>query len=202
MRIEGRRLRRPLGEKRYKKLFVIAAEGRKTEPQYFNLFNRLLDDVHVLHVRSRHGSAPQQVLARMERYLEANMGGGGSPSGPYEAWMVVDRNSWPKKDLVPLYEWSKTRPQYGFALSNPNFEYWLLLHFENGKGIQSARECAKRLKKHLPDYNKGIDARKFTLERIQDALRRAEAHGSKAGGAWPGFCGTTVYKLVRHILQT
>jgi hypothetical protein len=75
-----RKFQRPLGERRYRKLFVIAVEGVKTEPQYF-------------------------------------------------------------------------------ALSNPKFEYWLLLHFNDGTGIASSRDCSDRLKRHLPGYDKGIDAR-------------------------------------------
>ena len=44
-----RSLRRPLGQRRYRKLFVIAAEGEKTEPQYFSLFN----NASVIRVLSR-----------------------------------------------------------------------------------------------------------------------------------------------------
>lgn len=36
---QRRKFQRPLGERRYKKLFLIAAEGIKTEPIYFGLFN-------------------------------------------------------------------------------------------------------------------------------------------------------------------
>jgi len=35
-----RTFQRPLGERRYKKLFVISVEGSKTEPQYFAIFNQ------------------------------------------------------------------------------------------------------------------------------------------------------------------
>lgn len=34
-----RKFSRPLGERRYRKLFVLAVEGSKTEPQYFAIFN-------------------------------------------------------------------------------------------------------------------------------------------------------------------
>ena len=34
------RFQRPLGERRYKKLFVVSVEGSKTEPQYFAIFNQ------------------------------------------------------------------------------------------------------------------------------------------------------------------
>lgn len=35
-----RTFQRPLGERRYKKLFVVSVEGSKTEPQYFSIFNQ------------------------------------------------------------------------------------------------------------------------------------------------------------------
>ena len=35
-----RTFQRPLGERRYKKLFVVSVEGSKTEPQYFAIFNQ------------------------------------------------------------------------------------------------------------------------------------------------------------------
>ena len=38
MAAQRRKFQRPLGERRYKKLFLIAAEGIKTEPIYFGLF--------------------------------------------------------------------------------------------------------------------------------------------------------------------
>ena len=63
-----RRFRRPLGKRRYRKLFVIATEGVKTEPQYFAIFNDRDSVVHVKCLRSKHHS-PTQVLKRMEDHL-------------------------------------------------------------------------------------------------------------------------------------
>ncbi len=34
-----RRFQRPLGERRYRNMFILATEGVVTEPQYFALFN-------------------------------------------------------------------------------------------------------------------------------------------------------------------
>jgi len=61
-----------------------------------------------------------------------------------------------------------------FVLSNPNFEYWLLLNFEDGKGIANSQECLTRLKRHLPNYKKDIDGKKITLELITKAISRAK----------------------------
>ena len=42
-----RKFTRPLGNRRYRKLFVIAVEGSVTEPDYFKLFQNIEPIVHV-----------------------------------------------------------------------------------------------------------------------------------------------------------
>jgi hypothetical protein len=152
-----RRLHRPLGERSYRKLFLIVTEGSKTEPQYFSLFNN--DDVlfRVKCLDSKGASAPPKLLAQMRRYL-ANEGLKASD----EAWIVTDKDSWTDDQLKALYQWSLNQENFGFALSNPKFEYWLLLHFEDGNGIRSSRECTARLLTHLPNFEKGsLDIKKM-----------------------------------------
>jgi hypothetical protein len=63
-----------------------------------------------------------------------------------EAWLVVDKDQWSNEQLEQLLRWAQGSDNYGFALSNPKFEYWLLLHFEDGEGISSSRACLERLK--------------------------------------------------------
>ncbi len=64
-----RKFKRPLGERRYRRIFVIAAEGEKTEPQYFAIFNDLQLVIRVNCLKGRHDSSPPQVLKRMKDYL-------------------------------------------------------------------------------------------------------------------------------------
>ena len=192
-----RRFRRPPGTRRYRKLFVIATEGVKTEPQYFAIFNDQDSVVHVKCLRSKHHN-PTEVLKRMENHLRQE-----NLLTSDEAWLVVDKDQWKDEQLMQLHKWSQGADNYGFALSNPRFEYWLLLHFEDGTQIGSSRECATRLKKHLPDYNKNIDIRKITPEMIQDAIRRARVRDNPPCTDWPRkFGSTTVYKLVENILNS
>lgn len=117
-----------------------------------------------------------------------------------EAWLVVDKDSWTDEQLLPLFEWSQESEGNGFALSNPKFEYWLLLHFEDAN-INSSRQCSERLAKHLPAYEKGIDSRKFTEHRIKQAVERARHRDTPPCNDWPRTFGTTVYKLVKRILS-
>ncbi len=189
-----KKFERPQGEQRYRKLFIIAAEGTKTEPQYFALFK----DRRVirLHCLGGSGSSPSGILKRMEYYLKKDM-----LQESDEAWLVVDKNHWTEEQLGQLHEWSQKKDNYGFALSNPKFEYWLLLHFEDGDGIASSRECTVRLKRCFPSYDrKGIDIRKITNEMIDDAVRRAKVRDNPPCDDWPrDIWGTTVYRLVENI---
>lgn len=191
-----RKFQRPLGERRYRKMFVIAVEGVKTEPEYFAIFN---DQQSVLWVNCLKGgcdSSPPQVLNRMNSYLKEK-----GLRSTDEAWLVVDKDQWTDEQLTQLHVWAEGRDNYGFALSNPKFEYWLLLHFEDGNGITSSYDCTVRLKRYLPDYDKGIDRRKITRQGIIDAVRRAKQRDTPPCADWPRMIGcSTVYKLVEKIL--
>lgn len=191
-----RQFQRPLGKLRYRKLFVIAVEGANTEPQYFALFNDQQSVIKVNCLQSKHESSPPQVLKRMEKYLKKE-----SLKPTDEAWLVCDKDHWRDDQLLQLHGWSQKNANYGFALSNPNFEYWLLLHFEEGTGVSNARECSERLKRYLPDYNKNLDARKISSDMIAGAIRRAKQRDNPPSADWPKTIGTTVYRLVERILE-
>jgi hypothetical protein len=190
-----RKFQRPLGERRYRKLFAIAVEGTKTEPQYFGIFNGPEAVIRVSCLKGGHDSSPPQVLKRMANYLRQE-----ELRADDEAWLVVDKDQCTDEQLAQLHAWARKRENYGFALSNPKFEYWLLLHFEDGTGLTSSQDCTDRLKRHLPGYDKGIDARKLTCERINEAIRRARQRDHPPCEDWPrAFGGTTVYRLVENI---
>ena len=192
-----RTFRRPQGDRRYRRLFIIAVEGAKTEPQYFSILNNELSVIHVKCLDSRHKSAPQKVLKRMTDYLKDNQ-----LKEMDEAWLVVDKDQWSDDQLLELYQWANENIARGFALSNPNFEYWLLLHFEDGNRLASHQDCTNRLKRHLPEYNKDISSREMTRARVDDAIRRAKQRDNPACVDWPRNMGiTTVYRLVEKILR-
>jgi len=192
---QRRKFQRPLGERRYRKLFVIAVEGVKTEPQYFAIFNHQRSVIRVHCLKSRHDSAPPQVLKRMRDHLREE-----HLLSTDAAWLVVDKDHWTDEQLTQLHAWAQEHDNYGLALSNPKFEYWLLLHFEDGTDITSSRDCSDRLESFLPGYEKGIDVRRITRQGINDAIRRARKRDSPPCIDWPRKLGsTTVYKLVEAI---
>jgi len=196
MSARRRELKRPLGERRYKKLFVIATEGVKTEPRYFALFNNRQSVIKVKCLRGKSESSPPQVLRRMAKYLRQE-----SLKKSDEAWLVVDKDQWLNEQLEQLLRWAQGSDNYGFALSNPKFEYWLLLHFEDGEGISSSRACLERLKRYLPNYDKDIDPGKITPGIIANAIQRAKQRDNPPCTDWPRSIGSTVYRLVERILS-
>ncbi len=120
-------------------------EGAKTEPHYFALFNNQTSVIRVSCIRGKHDSAPPYVLKRMRNHLKRE-----ELRSDDEAWLVVDKDQWTSGQLDALEAWAEEADNYGFALSNPNFEYRLLLHFEDGNAVASASDCVTRLKSHLP----------------------------------------------------
>jgi len=191
-----RKFQRPLGERRYRKLFIIAVEGSRTEPQYFALFNYRDSIIKIECLKDKHASAPPQVLGRLKKYLKDE-----PLKTSDEAWLVVDKDQWTETQLKELWDWSRKKENYGFALSNPKFEYWLILHFEAGDGIATSRDCDDRLKKYLPDYVKSIDPGQITRQMIDEAIERARKRDNPPCSDWPRSTGTTVYKLVENILK-
>ena len=113
---------------------------------------------------------------------------------------MVDKDNWSDEQLTRLHNWSQEQENYGFVVSNPKFEYWIVLHFEDGAGITTSRECSDRLSKYLPNYDKGIDHSKVTQGMIIEAIRRARQRDTPCCADWPRGTGTTMYRLVEKIL--
>ncbi len=184
---------RQLGERRYKRLFLVATEGAITEPQYFHAFNSDQTIVRVDCLRSGSDSAPAHVLKRLvqavrdERLRKED-----------QAWLVIDRDDWPEQQLSACVAWVGERKGRGLALSNPNFEYWLLLHFEEAQGVSSPEHIRHRLRQYLAGYDKHL-TRPFTAEQIRMACARAQRHDRPETLTWPQNVGSTAYRLVRAI---
>jgi len=181
-----------------RRLFLISVEGQKTERQYFVVLEKMLGREHNFHIefagaQSCSKSSPKDVLARLKRDTVDEK--------PDEAWLVVDKDERKESAFVPLHNWVKTGGrgyEKGLAISAPKFESWLLLHFEETTVCDSS-DCTRKLKGHVPRYNKDVDPGTYTKEMVSKAARRAyKTHGGKSSGS----CYTTVDVLVKHILAT
>ncbi|MDR0415857.1 MAG: RloB family protein [Propionibacteriaceae bacterium] len=176
-------------------MFFVATEGRKTEPQYFAMLNSQSATVWV-HCLTPKASAPASVRRTMDRHLAEQ----GIRPGD-EAWLVVDKDRWPEAEIDSLCQWASAQHR-GLAVSNPKFEYWLLLHFEDGAGAATPAEITRRLRLHLPEYDKGVNQAAFPVGSVAEAVTRARRRDSPPCRGWPRQPGqTTVYRLVERILE-
>ncbi|MCE5271807.1 RloB family protein [bacterium] len=192
-----RRFYRPTGTRPLRKLYVIASEGDKTEPQYFDYF-RKLEGIALKILPSRDDSSPEAILRKLKAHLRKE-----KYERPYEAWLVVDMDRWPERQLENAYNWTQNAPGYNYlAVSRPLFEYWLLLHFENAAGVSTKTECCRKLKRYLQNYSKSNFDMAKLIPGIPEAITRAKANDTPPCERWPEHAGTTVYRLVEKLLSS
>ena len=184
-----------------KKVFLLSTEGAVTEPGYFEFFSNY-KDIKIRTVKPKKGkSSPIDVLKRMNKALVKS-----GLKTRDEAWIVIDTDQWKVNQFREVQNWANSKGSgfhRGVAISNPKFEYWLLLHFEDVKGGEAAEKCADRLKKLFPGYEKEIDTRKITEEMIKTAVDRAKNRYKKVSNPYKdSIAFTSVYKLVDSILKS
>ena len=192
-----RKFKRGLGNNTYRKLFLISCEGAITEPEYFEILSRLQPTVAINCLYEKGKSAPKYVLEKMKKKKISLKEGD-------ETWLVIDKDRWNDAQINELVQWVNEAQNIfrGLALSNPKFELWLLLHFENADNVVTSRDCSNHLLQYLPGYNKSIDAGKFNLDMVNNAISRAKVIDNPPCADWPRNTGTTVYRLVQNIINS
>jgi hypothetical protein len=189
------------------RLFVIASEGAVTEPRYFNGLKERWHNprIHVeVLIREQPGlSSPQQVLKALDRFKDDYQLRDGD-----QLWVVIDRDSqsWKPRAMASAARECEQK-EYFLAVSNPCFEIWLLLHFEDvpkqsdmrkRKLIENANSLLKtEVARHCSATCEYIDN---FLPHTRVAIARGEVLDSKPGERWPSQLGTRVYRLVRQLI--
>ncbi len=191
-----RSFQRQLGERPYKRIFLLSFEGSRTEPQYFAHIDSMFSHIRIKPLKTGTRTSPRDVLKRLQKHITKE-----SLKETDEAWLIIDRDNWPENDIQELQIWSQRANNYNLAISNPKFEYWLLLHFEDGNRLSSAADCCRRLENYLPNYNKHIDRKKFDLEKIKLAVKNGKLRDTPPAQNWEVDLGvSTVYKLIEKII--
>ena len=188
------------------RLFVIATEGAKTEVDYFNGLKLRLNSSRVHPVvleRDKAGeSSPAHVIkmlddfARQYRLLRDD-----------KLWLLIDRDrrSWRPQEFALVARECKQKGYY-LAASNPCFELWLLLHFEDVIAQPETRR-AELLKNEGGLLKKNVASKmRPNIEyidqffcRIPEAIVRARALDVRPKDRWPATLGTRVYLLVGEL---
>ena len=191
-------------------LFVIACEGARTEIDYFQGVRDFIHSPRLkIEILERPASAAGDSSARhVLQYLLERKNGIGAKVGD-QFWMVIDRDPQSLKPAM-LTEVFTQANQAGcnIALSNPCFELWLLLHFENPDDWAEERrqellENQKGLLKSLFADRLGGNTTIFSIcwpETHTAMIRAGQLH--KPNDRWPQSLGTDVHRLMHELLVT
>ncbi|HSH04395.1 MAG TPA: RloB family protein [Anaerolineae bacterium] len=175
---------------------LIVCEGESTEPTYFEKLriHLKLDSVDVIIRGEECKSDPVSVVEyaleqKKQRDREAKISPTQAPFN--EVWCVIDTET-PVDNQVALERaTAKARAQKKFmhlAVSNPCFEYWLLLHFRHtSQPFRNASQVIHKLKEHLPNYEKRYQDFEELFGLIEQAMGHAQAVRANHvdGGRYP-----------------
>jgi len=164
---------------------------------YFSLFKSTRVRVEVLPAGPEGLSAPRQVLERLVAFEERF-----DLDADDERWLVIDVDQQRGQFLDEVTQVAR-ESGYGLAISNPCFELWLLLHFQDAD--PSDTDCAaviNRLRPHVGGYNKArIKLAPYTPDRTREAVARARALEGGRDMRWPNCPGTHAFKVVERLLR-
>jgi hypothetical protein len=145
-RREGRASRKATLKRRLSQRLLIVCGGRKTEKSYLDGLKRAERNPSISVVIKANPRSPSEVVRHAEKIRQQ------SPDDFDEVWCVFDVDEF--KDLREA-EGLASRYKIGLAVSNPCFELWLLLHFdERTAHCSSYAALLPDLRKHLPKYDK------------------------------------------------
>jgi RloB-like protein len=210
----GREIKRQQARRGMYERVLIVCEGEKTEPNYLNEIRAhyRLQTANVVVRASELGTSPIQVAHYAEQLFK-----NGDPHQRLQArefdrvYVVFDRDDHDTYEEALAYcaeqsgRWrnSEHQPVKVHAVASvPCFELWLLLHFEDVQAPLHRNEVYERLKKHMPDYDKGGSGFwKRTSQWQPDAQRRAGelAKRTSAQDGIQPFTGMA--ELVAYLMQ-
>lgn len=161
-------LRRRVGNKVTRKVFVIVCEGDKTEPIYFNKYKTRYSNLKIEIPSSKYTDPINLVkfsLVQKEKYsLDLKNGDA--------IWCVFDCNSNSEEDISTACK--KAKNHIKLCLSNPSFELWYLLHFVYVCSKLSNDQLIEKLKIHIPDYEKNADYFDLLKSKRESAISSAK----------------------------
>lgn len=198
------------------KIFVLAFEGNKTEEQYFSEFrhsNKFNNEIIYLHLLKRSKqdtkSAPNHVFYKLKREAKDEY----NFSNHDELWMIIDTDNW--KNIPDIINSCKELQNMYVAVSNPCFEFWLLLHIKNmneysteelslilsNKKVTSKKNYVDtKIVEIMGSYNKSNLIASEFIPHINFAIKQAK-NLDNSNESYPTKLGSHLYKLIQKIIK-
>jgi len=200
---------RKTGTKIPRRIYIFT-EGSKTEPKYFREFIQYFKisqaQVKVID-RETSASSPKSVINDMISYVQENKIYASITTKNDIYCLVIDTDKW-GLNLIDAVNEAHQR-KYLVALSNPCFEIWLLMHFQDADTILKNAHLLKtkadiNAKIHsLNIYNINITGKneKDYFPRTDSAVKTAEILDTKPQQRLLQQIGSRVYLLVNILME-
>lgn len=185
------------------KRILIICEGQKTEPSYFNGL-RVSERARTVYLEiDDTGGVPKTLVERaadIKKSLRRSARKSGDSNSQYdEVWCVFDVDEHP--NLHDALQQAKAN-DIKLAVSNPCFELWLVLHFQEQRASIERHSVQRMWREHMPSYVKTVDFGAIAafvgaaIQRAEDLDKWQADRGNS--GANPS---TSVHKLVQVIRE-
>jgi RloB-like protein len=159
---------------------LVVCEGRSTEPGYLRAFQHAARNSRVHVTVAGETGVPRTVVEiaiRLRAEAEHEARRQRDENFNYdEVWGVFDIDEHPNVDQArQLADANAVK----LAVSNPCFELWALLHFQDRRAHIERHAARAALQRHLPEYDKALDFARM-YPGYTDAVRRARALDAEA----------------------
>jgi len=221
---ERKELIRPSGFREAEKLFVLSFEGTRSEPRYFDGLrnsiyfndNGRIEFAELTRKQNEKLGSDPKVVKQILKAAKSEF----ALKSTDEFWMIIDRDDWETThhiNIDQIVKECKDEGNFFMAMSNPCFEFWLLLHLEGFNFAAMSKEEREMLysnpkisnKRHyiehvLSDimggsYSKRIRASNF-LSGVYLAIERAKTLHND-GEDYPSGFGSDVFLLVEKVVK-
>ncbi len=157
---------------------LIVCEGSKTEPKYFKSIrqHRRLQTLQVKIIDAAGKTDPRSIVQRaIEERQQIKAENGWEKLD--QAWAVFDGDEHIETDPKNWEQAIQTaaKQKINLAITNPCFEFWYLLHYQDALSQMTAATALKKLKQHVPQYDKSSPMYPDPLaDRTHQAINRAQ----------------------------
>ena len=182
-------LRRRVASRAPRRTFLVFCEGRRTEPDYLKALKsesavRDAASVDIRIHKSTFGFAP---LTLVKAAANARISSDQDMSEIDEVWCLFDVE-WPRnhpnlEEAIAL----ANRSDVNVAVSNPCFELWLLLHFQDQTAWLDTDDARRLLRAHDDSRGKGLSGATYMPLRAEaaDRARSLEDRHEGNGTSFP-----------------
>lgn len=196
--------RRPYSPKVRKKRFLLYCEGEATEPEYFDGFARhLRSSLIEVKVADEQRKDPKRLVelakAAKDNARRAARRASDDSLKYDEVWCVFDGSEHAR--LGEAIDQGLAN-SIGLAVSNPSFELWILVHFQDQYSFISVENAYDSVRRHIPDYDKHMDFAKLKGKgcgAIKRARRMEEI--ARRNGRWFDNPSSAVWQLVVRLCE-